>query len=227
MPWFFKLDRRWQELAVLVTLMLLTTPVFWLTAWDEKAAAWFFEPNSTAGNWPHQHWWLWQLLYQYAFSFIILAGAVALVVTGLSVKVEFLKAYRRPALYIVWVLVLGPGLVINLVFKDHWGRPRPVHMQTFGGQHSYVPPLKLGGTGEKSFPCGHCSVGYAFFVFYFLSSRRKFWLLCLTLAVAFTLAAARMSAGGHFVSDVLWSGYLVFFTAWLVYYGWYERDIKH
>lgn len=209
---------------MLMALIFLTTPLFWLTNWDQAAAAWFFERNSTPYVWPHQHWWLWHFLYQYAFTFIILAGAAALAVAGLSIKIQTLKTYRRPALYIFWVIVLGPGLVINLVFKDHWGRPRPVHMQTFGGQHAYVPPLKLGGTREKSFPCGHCSVGYAFFVFYFLSRRRKFWFLGLTLVIAFTLAAARMSAGGHFISDILWSGYLVFFIAWLVYYGWYAGE---
>jgi membrane-associated PAP2 superfamily phosphatase len=34
----------------------------------------------------------------------------------------------------------------------------------------------------------------------------------------------RMTSGGHFLSDILWSGYLVFLVAFLLYYGWYNRD---
>jgi membrane-associated PAP2 superfamily phosphatase len=94
-----------------------------------------------------------------------------------------------------------------------------MQISDFGGQHHYIPPLQIGDTGEKSFPCGHCSSGYAMFALYFLSRRHKALYLCLTLVTAFTLALARMSAGGHFVSDILWSGYLVFFVAWLIYYG--------
>jgi membrane-associated PAP2 superfamily phosphatase len=97
-------------------------------------------------------------------------------------------------------------------------------MTEFGGHHEYIPPLQLGHTGEKSFTCGHCSVGFAFFALYFLSRKRKDFYLALTVVFGLTLGLTRMSAGGHFLSDILWSGYLVFFVAWVVYYGWYDRS---
>ncbi|NBV75853.1 MAG: PAP2 family protein, partial [Methylococcaceae bacterium] len=37
----------------------------------------------------------------------------------------------------------------------------------------------------------------------------------------------RMAAGGHFLSDILWSGYLVFLVAYGLYYGWYRRIARH
>lgn len=218
-----KLERRWCEFAALLALIFLTTVFFWFTDLDLQAAALFYQPGAENNAWPWQHWWLWQLLFRYADAFIRGLAIGVVVVAVLGYWLPKLKPLQRPALYIFLVIVLGPGLVVNLVFKDNWGRPRPIHVSEFGGQHDYIPPLKIGTTGEKSFPCGHCSVGYAFFVLYFLSRKRKLFYFLLTMVFALLMGLTRMSAGGHFISDILWSGYLVFFVSWLVYYGWYER----
>jgi lipid A 4'-phosphatase len=122
------------------------------------------------------------------------------------------------------VVLIGPGLLVNLIVKDHWGRPRPMHVQQFGGEFKYIPPLKLGDTPDKSFVCGHCSVGYSFFALYFLAQNYKTVYFILTLCLAWILGLSRMSAGGHFLSDILWSGYLVFLVAFALYYGWYNRE---
>jgi membrane-associated PAP2 superfamily phosphatase len=63
-----------------------------------------------------------------------------------------------------------------------------------------------------------------FFALYFLSRKHKAFYLALTVIFGLTLGLTRMSMGGHFLSDILWSGYLVFFVAWLIYYGWYDRS---
>ncbi|MFA5983447.1 MAG: phosphatase PAP2 family protein [Methylococcaceae bacterium] len=220
---FSKWERRWQELFILLALAVLTTPVFWLTDLDRQAAALFHQAGTQGNPWPNQHWWLWRYLYEYAFTATIMVAVIALLLAVFSHKFAVLMPYKKPALYILLVIVLGPGLMINLIFKDHWGRPRPVHITDFGGQYQYIPPLQIGHTPEKSFPCGHCSVGYLLFTLYFLSSKRKALYFGIALGLAMVLAITRMSAGGHFVSDILWSGYLVFFVAWLVYYSWYVR----
>src|SRR5216684_7325940 len=53
---------------------------------------------------------------------------------------------RRPPLLpgraIVLMLVtlaLAPGVVANLVFKEHWGRPRPIDVAEFGGDEHFRP----------------------------------------------------------------------------------------
>ncbi|MDO9106223.1 MAG: phosphatase PAP2 family protein [Methylovulum sp.] len=218
-----KCGRRWRELSILVVLMGITTPIFWVTDLDRRAAALFYLPDGGVNVWPWQHWWLWDYLFRYGDLFAVVVAAGALLVALASYAIAAAIPWRRPALYIVLVIALGPGLVVNLVFKDHWGRPRPVHVSEFGGSYHYIPPLQIGDTRDKSFPCGHCSVGYMFFALYFLSRKRKAFYFVLTLVLALMMALARMSAGGHFLSDILWSGYLVFLLAWLVYYGWYER----
>lgn len=218
-----KIKRAHWELLAVSSLALLTTLIFWSTDLDLRLAELFYRPESFGDVWPFQHWWPWQLLYDYAFPFTVWSGLIALAVYVLSHFHAYTQRFRRRALYILLVIALGPGLVVNLVVKDHWGRPRPVHVSQFGGEHSYVPPGKLGHTPDKSFVCGHCSVGYTFFALYFLSQNHKLVYFLLTLVLGWTLGFTRMTSGGHFLSDILWSGYLVFLVAFALYYGWFIR----
>ncbi|WP_308874954.1 phosphatase PAP2 family protein [Thiothrix subterranea] len=58
--------------------------------------------------------------------------------------------------------------------------------------------------------------------FWFLWRERKPQWARLALAFSVTLGAVigvtRMAAGGHFLSDVMWSAWVVLFAAWLLYY---------
>ena len=38
--------------------------------------------------------------------------------------------------------LVGPGLLVNTVLKDHVGRPRPVQPEQFRGHERYVPPFQ-------------------------------------------------------------------------------------
>ncbi len=211
------------EFVTVLLLALATTLLFWSTDLDLYLASTFFHPENAGDPWPLQHWWPLKLLYDYAFPFTVLSGTIALAVYIASHFHVHSQRFRRKALYILLVILIGPGLVVNLIVKDHWGRPRPLHVSQFGGEHTYVPPAKFGHTPDKSFVCGHCSVGYVFFVLYFLSQNHKLVYFLLTLIIAWTLGFTRMTSGGHFASDILWSGYLVFLVAYALYYGWYIR----
>ena len=219
----FKQELRWRELSILVLLVIITTPIFWLTNIDQQFSALFYHPNESNVAWPWKDWWLWRTLFDYADAFIRIISVGLLITFGLSYLFPKLKSVRRGLAYLLLVILIGPGLLVNLVFKDHWGRARPVHITELGGQYNYTPPLKIGNTPDKSFPCGHCSVGFMFFALYFLARKHKRYYLALTLAISLALALARLTAGGHFLSDVLWSGYLVFFVSWLIYYYWYLK----
>src|SRR5262245_11381118 len=43
--------------------------------------------------------------------------------------------------YIALCAAIGPGVVANLGFKDHWGRARPSQITEFGGSKSFTPAL--------------------------------------------------------------------------------------
>jgi membrane-associated PAP2 superfamily phosphatase len=211
-------------------LALLVTAVFWVTDLDLTAAAWFAEPSADGTGlteWPHEHGPLFKLLYLAAPAMTGLLGfsALAMMVAG-TLRPQWRK-WRLRGLFVLLVLVFGPGLVVNAIFKDHWGRPRPREVVQFNGDREYLPPFRFGihGVG-KSFPCGHCSVAFAFLAFWLLcrgerSARiRKLgrWILLSALLLGGLVGAARMAAGAHFLSDVLWAGVFTYFTAWILYY---------
>ncbi|MEE9355133.1 MAG: phosphatase PAP2 family protein [Methylococcaceae bacterium] len=129
---------------------------------------------------------------------------------------------------ILFSLALGPGLIINLIFKDHINRPRPIQLIQFGGQHHYNPPLIQGEApllphnANRSFPCGHCSSGFVLFIGFFIfrqTGRKRLALLSVVTAVLLgsLIGVARMASGGHYLSDIVWSAYLTFISCWLVY----------
>lgn len=81
-------------------------------------------------------------------------------------------------IYIALCAGIGPGLVANLGFKDHWGRARPVHISEFGGAKRFTPPLLRTDQCERncSFIAGEASnifvLGFAF-AFLARAGRRR------------------------------------------------------
>jgi hypothetical protein len=132
------------------------------------------------------------------------------------------RLLRMYGLLILLCVAIGPGLIVNAVLKDHWGRPRPRQIVEFGGRHPYAPPLLPVGAHGKSFPCGHCSVGYLYGIGWWAWHRRHPRLAALSLATGLTLGTllglGRMAAGGHFLSDAVWAGLIALGVAHALYY---------
>lgn len=209
------------ELSLLGLTLLLTTLPFWLTSLDITTAALFYAPGQGDSLWPEENRGLWELLYQAApvLALVLLLGALAVLAFSGSGSGKALL--RRQALFVLLSVILGPGLVVNLILKDHYGRPRPRQIEPFQGHLSYQPPGMPGVEG-KSFPCGHCSVGFVVWVFYFLNRRYRprlaYALLVLALGLGGLTGVSRMAAGAHFLSDVLWSGFLSFAVCAVLYH---------
>ncbi len=209
-----------ESLLIITATVALTLP-FWLSPLDITVAALFYAPGAAESAWPGENDGLWNLLYEAAPLL-----ALGLLLGSLAVLAFYRPAsggalLRRRALFVLLSVMLGPGLVVNLILKDHYGRPRPRQIEQFQGHLAYQPPGMPGSEG-KSFPCGHCSVGFVVWVFYFLTRHRYPRLALLILLGAVGLGsltgASRMAAGAHFLSDVLWSGLLSYaLCAWLHY----------
>ena len=134
-----------------------------------------------------------------------------------------LARYRIHCLFLVLSLLLGPGLVVNVIAKPWFGRPRPRQIERYGGTLAYQPPFaRSTAPGCRSFPSGHASTGFYFVAFYFLfrtrrGARKWCGLACGVVLGAF-IGYARMLAGGHFLSDVVWSFLAVAAVELLLYY---------
>lgn len=123
----------------------------------------------------------------------------------------------RAALFLLATLALGPGLLTNLVLKDHWGRPRPIDVQQFGGDYRFRPWWD---------PRGDCPNNCSFVAG---EPSGAFWTLApaalappplqaaaygAALAFGIGLGAFRMAAGAHFFSDVAFAGVLMYLLIW-------------
>ena len=127
---------------------------------------------------------------------------------------EFFSRRRRAALYLLLVMITGPGL-LNTVFKDHWGRARPSQIEAFGGTKQFTRAAIPADQCAKncSFVSGHASVGFFFLAFAFVWPRRRaLWLVAGT-ALGLGIGLVRIMQGGHFFSDVVFSGIVVYLSA--------------
>lgn len=128
------------------------------------------------------------------------------------------KHLRRAAVFVVLVLIVGPGLLVNALFKDQWGRARPSQVENFGGTAQFTPPWIMTNQCKKncSFVCGDASVGFALIALAFVSRRPRLW-MSIGLFTGGVLGVMRMGQGGHFFSDVIFSFFTVYFAAWLLH----------
>jgi len=212
-----------RELLVVSLLALVTSLVFTLTDLDIAVQRWFFSPEGDF-KWPLERAWPWSWLRDFLApvpAVIAIAAAFGVLVAGYFRP--GLARYRAHCLFVILALILGPGVLVNGIIKERWARPRPRQIENFGGHLVYRPAVVPGpNEGGLSFPCGHSSVAFYLTVFYFLFRRkRRLWAwTALTVSVVFggLVGLGRMVAGAHFLSDVLWSAYLVFLVSHVLYY---------
>ena len=215
-----------------IILMILITP---FTPWiDLKITSLFYHPENP-------------LLDRFSkgpfFDFFFVQGMIpAWTVFALSSSIlaisyfsKKIKSWRSPLLVLALTFVMGAGFFTHLVLKDHWGRPRPKQVTEFGGIQEFRPYYSSNIFNQpepsKSFPCGHCSMGFYFFALALVGQRlNKKWLtyLGMTIAIALggILGVARIMQGAHFFSDVIFSALLMWLTAYGMDYLVYSSEEK-
>jgi lipid A 4'-phosphatase len=128
---------------------------------------------------------------------------------------------RLRVIYLLLALIVGPGLVINSLFKENWGRARPSQVEMFGGVAKFTPAFVISDQcpGNCSFVSGDPSVGFYFLALALaIPARRRFFVI-LAIASGFVLGATRVMQGAHFFSDVIFSGIFTCATVFLLYWG--------
>ena len=202
-----------------VLLTALTIP-FFRTDVDVRVARHFYVPGEGFPVGAQPLWW-WCKHYGVIPGWVLACSALGVFV-GSFIRPR-LRAWRRGALFLVFAMTLGPGIIVNDVFKEHWGRPRPRDLIEMGGTREYVPPLvKSAAENGGSFCSGHAATGFYLLTPYFLLRRRSRWKAAGVFAVGITYGSmvgyARIAQGAHFVSDVLWSLGIVYLSALVLYY---------
>ena len=172
---------------------------------------------------------------------VLVAPAVVALLIKLILPRRKLLLSGRAILFLIVTLALGPGALVNGVLKEHWGRSRPIDVAQFGGTEHFV--AWWDPRGDCPANCGFVSgdVAGAFWTVPPAALAPPAW-RALAYGSALTLgagmAAVRVMAGGHFVSDVFFAGVFTFLIIWIVHgliYRWprtrltdagVERDIE-
>ena len=115
----------------------------------------------------------------------------------------------RAMIFLMATMVIGPGLIVNLGFKDHWHRPRPVHTEDFDGPSPFKPWYDADGACKTncSFVSGEAST--AFWMVAPASLLPPPWrapAIIAAFAFGFGASLLRLAFGGHYLSDVLLGG---------------------
>jgi len=147
----------------------------------------------------------------------VVVGLVLLLLAAWSIwrRHEKFVRQRRAALYLLLVMIIGPGLLVNTVLKDHWGRARPSQVEAFGGSQQFTRAAIPADQCEKncSFVSGHASVGFFFLAFAFIWPRRRVLWLAAGTTLGLGIGLVRIMQGGHFFSDVIFCGIVVYLVA--------------
>lgn len=128
-----------------------------------------------------------------------------------------LKAKQKIFFFLIATMVVGPGLLVNVLIKDNSiGRARPVHLEEFGGQATFTPAFVYSGQCKKncSFVSGHSAIGfYAIVLGWVFRKRIWFWA---GFSLGAIISLSRIMEGGHFLSDTIFAFWSVYFTTLLL-----------
>jgi membrane-associated phospholipid phosphatase len=196
--------------GVLIALIALTIVVLVVFAiWpglDLAVADLFFSPDGFAGQGAVARWG------RDAFRvtpFVALAAFAGLYLARrFGLEVAYAPSFRA-MVFLAVTMSLGPGVVVNLGFKDHWHRPRPINTEQFGGAQEFRPWYRDDGAcyHNCSFVSGEAATG--------------FWMVApamvlpppvrgpaIVAAFAFGVGASwlRLAFGAHYLSDVVLGG---------------------
>ena len=197
-------------------MLVLGTVIFVVSEIDLAISGWFYD--SAKEEWGWRDFPLFSIVYDYGTLPAALLAGVGLVVLFAGVFWQAARRWRKIVAYYVLVVIIGPGILINAVFKEHWGRPRPRDVSEFEGRDRFERVWEYDAASSgKSFPSGHASMGFCLFALYFVAraTHRRYasWSIAVALSLGGLLGLTRVAQGGHFASDVLWSAGFCYATA--------------
>lgn len=211
---FFFKQKAWLWPLIFLAILTPFTPAI-----DLAISNFFYQPqHSFSSN------EFFALLYNYGLIPAQLLFSMAAIALFLASFFKKWKKWHAPALVLVLSLLIGGGLIAHVILKDHWGRPRPKQTIEFGGTQSfhpfYEPNFFHQPEPSKSFPCGHCTMGFYFFSLALVAKRlnykKTFWIsLLIAFGLGMALSLARIAQGGHFFSDTLVSAIIMWLSAYL------------
>ena len=200
--------------------LLAVTVAAWVTDLDLGVSSLFYESGGISG-WQAGEAPLWVFLYNWGELPAVLLGIFACLSIAYGAFRSSRARLSRSGILILLALVIGPLLITNGLLKANYGRARPNQVVEFGGEREFRPVLVPSfRSDENSFPSGHAAAGFALLIPYFaLRRRHPRWALAVLasgLAWGSLMGFTRIVQGGHFATDVVWAGGVIYFSGFAV-----------
>ncbi|MFH1279960.1 MAG: phosphatase PAP2 family protein [Candidatus Eisenbacteria bacterium] len=194
------------DFGVPLLLLLVLTVVIRSNGLDLRVSAPYYLGDRA---WKYEEPEPWKFLYDHGTLFAIVPAVIALGVFVAGLFRKDAARHRRAAAFLVLSLSLGPGLVVNSIFKEHYGRPRPRDVLRFDGDQRFREVWALPKGGGHSFPSGHAATAFWLVSPWFLLRRKRPRVAAAFLPLGFAYGAlmglARIGQGAHYLSDVVWA----------------------
>jgi lipid A 4'-phosphatase len=116
----------------------------------------------------------------------------------------------RRVLYLLFVLIIGAGLIVNAGFKNNFGRARPRDVVEFGGSRMFTPAYVVSGECRTncSFSSGDAAAGF-FTIALVMAFRGRRAYYFAAGALGGVISISRLAAGAHFFSDIVVSFFVM------------------
>lgn len=173
------------------------------------------------------------------FLFLLIPPTTNLFVISCSIlfliQLFMYKKFKKvPSLAVTYLLItalVGPGLVVNIALKETFGRARPSQITEFGGVKHFTQATKITDQCKHncSFSSGHAAMAYYYTALsycYSLSNKdKKIFTIIYIIALLFgTLTGfSRILMGGHFLSDVVASCFIILSINHLLFLCWKNK----
>ena len=209
---------------ILVSFVLFAVVVTIFPQIDLSISRLFFNGKAFA----HDPWW--QRLQQTALSWFLwfsVVSVVAIYACNRLLKRHFLGVDGRRVLFLVLVLLIGAGLIVNLGLKNHFGRARPRDVAEFGGKLQFTPAFVISHECRTncSFSSGDAAGGFfSLALAMALSRRRRMFVAGAALGIAVSIS--RIASGAHFFSDTVTSFFVMLIVADVLYYYVVQTDAE-
>lgn len=167
------------------------------------------------------HRW-WSTLMHEALTWLLCLSMGMVLVTYAFNKLwnrSVLRIDGRRVVYLLLVLIVGAGLIVNLALKDNMGRARPRDIAEFGGQKRFTPPFVRGNECDRncSFASGEAAGGFFGLALAMALSRRRTVFVSAVVFGAF-VSFCRIASGAHFLSDTVVSFFVMLLVADVFHY---------
>jgi lipid A 4'-phosphatase len=125
----------------------------------------------------------------------------------------------KRVVYLFLVLIVGAGLIVNVVLKDNFGRARPRDIAEFGGSKLYTPPFVASAECARncSFSSGEAAGGFFALPLAWALSRRRA-LVVAGVGLGAFVSFCRIASGAHFFSDTVVSFFVMLIVADVLFY---------